>query len=84
MLRISVQDRGVGLAEKDLERIFDKFFRADTSETAPSGTGLGLYITRAIVEAHGGRISAHSQPGQGATFTFTLPLTSSAMGPPDA
>ncbi|WP_432820880.1 ATP-binding protein [Trichloromonas sp.] len=73
MLSISVGDQGVGLSEDKLEHIFDKFYRADTSETAPTGTGLGLYITRAIVEAHGGRISASSQPGQGATFTFTLP-----------
>lgn len=74
MMRISVQDQGVGLAEDHLERVFDKFFRADTSKNAPSGTGLGLYITRAIVEAHGGRISASSLPGQGTTITFTLPL----------
>jgi len=74
MMNISVTDEGVGLAEHQLERIFEKFFRADTSETAPSGTGLGLFITHAIVEAHGGRISACSHPGQGVTITFTLPL----------
>jgi PAS domain S-box-containing protein len=74
ILHVSVQDEGVGVAQDKLERIFDKFFRADTSETAPSGTGLGLHITRAIVEAHGGRISASSLPGQGVTITFSLPL----------
>ncbi|WP_305044479.1 sensor histidine kinase [Geoalkalibacter sp.] len=74
LLRISVQDQGVGLAQDNLERIFDKFFRADTRETAPAGSGLGLYIVRALVEALGGQISASSQPGQGATLSFTLPL----------
>lgn len=74
MLRIAVTDEGIGLSEELREKIFDKFFRVDSSETAPSGTGLGLYITRAIVEAHGGHISACSHCGQGTTFTFTLPL----------
>lgn len=74
LLRISVTDQGVGLAEDQFERIFDKFFKVDTRETAPSGTGIGLYVSRAIVEAHGGRIKAHGRPGQGATITFTLPL----------
>ncbi|OHB33693.1 MAG: hypothetical protein A2X84_08275 [Desulfuromonadaceae bacterium GWC2_58_13] len=74
MMSVSVADQGVGLAESQLERIFEKFFRADTSETAPSGTGLGLFISHAIVEAHGGRISALSHPGEGVTITFTLPL----------
>jgi PAS domain S-box-containing protein len=74
MLRIAVADEGIGLSEELREKIFDKFFRVDSRETAPSGTGLGLYITRAIVEAHGGHISACSHCGQGTTFTFTLPL----------
>ncbi len=82
MLHISIEDQGVGLSEDELDHIFDKFYRADTSETAPSGTGLGLYISRAIVKSHGGQISASSQPGQGATFTFTLPLTTPPTSEP--
>jgi two-component system, OmpR family, sensor histidine kinase VicK len=78
MLRISVEDQGVGLPADKLEHAFDKFFRADNSETAPPGTGLGLYITRAIVEAHGGQIDIRSQPGQGVTVSFTLPLATAA------
>lgn len=69
----SVEDQGEGLQPDQLERIFEKFYRADHSETAPSGTGLGLFITRAIVEAHGGRISASSIPGQGTRISLSIP-----------
>ena len=72
---ISVADEGVGIAPEDLNRLFDKFFRAKSnSGTQIIGTGLGLPISRAIVEAHGGRIWAESQLGQGSKFYFTLPL----------
>lgn len=81
MLRIAVADEGIGLSEELREKVFDKFFRVNSSETAPSGTGLGLYITRAIVEAHGGHISVCSHCGKGTTFTFTLPLLEGADAP---
>jgi len=72
---ISVADEGVGIAPEDLNHLFDRFFRAKSnSETQIIGTGLGLPISRAIVEAHGGRIWAESQLGQGSKFYFTLPL----------
>ena len=72
---ISVADEGVGIAPEDLNRLFDKFFRAKSnSGTQIIGTGLGLPISRGIVEAHGGRIWAESQLGQGSKFYFTLPL----------
>ena len=72
---ISVADEGVGIAPEDLNRLFDKFFRAKSnSKIQVIGTGLGLPISRAIVEAHGGRIWAESQLGQGSKFYFTLPL----------
>ncbi len=71
---ISIEDRGRGIARKDLSRIFDRFYRASKS-SGSAGLGLGLYITRKLVEAHGGRIWAESQPGKGSTFRFTLPLT---------
>jgi PAS domain S-box-containing protein len=73
LFRLSVEDHGTGLQPDQLERIFEKFYRADHSETAPSGTGLGLYIAQTIVEAHGGSIDASSIPGQGTRISFTLP-----------
>lgn len=69
---VAIADRGPGIAEESLERIFDKFVRGRGDSV--SGTGLGLYIAQQIIDAHGGRIWAESDPGQGATFRFTLPL----------
>jgi PAS domain S-box-containing protein len=70
--RIAVQDRGAGIAPEDQERIFQQFERAVAAGTA-LGLGLGLYITRQIVLAHGGVISVRSAPGSGSTFTVELP-----------
>jgi signal transduction histidine kinase len=69
---ILVADQGKGIAPEDHERIFDKFERVDPNE--PGGTGLGLYIARRLARAMGGELSVDSAPGQGARFTFTLPL----------
>jgi len=72
---ISVADEGVGIAPEDLNHLFDRFFRAKSnSGTQIIGTGLGLPISRAIVEAHGGLIWAESQLGRGSAFYFSLPL----------
>lgn len=71
---LSVQDEGVGIPLDEQERIFDRFYRVEGPETrAVAGTGLGLYLTRAIVRAHGGRIWVQSAPGQGSTFFVALP-----------
>ncbi len=73
---VSVSDQGVGIPLEDQERIFDRFYRvadANPETRAVSGTGLGLYLTRAIVRAHGGRCWVDSVPGQGATFYVALP-----------
>jgi signal transduction histidine kinase len=70
---LSVKDQGVGLREEDRARIFERFERAISASEA-SGLGLGLYIAREIVQAHGGDISVESQPGAGSTFTVSLPL----------
>ena len=67
-----VTDRGDGIPPSDLPRVFSKFFRR--AETRPTGSGLGLWISRGLVEAHGGRLVAESVLGQGSTFRFTLPV----------
>jgi len=80
-LEVAVTDRGPGIDAESLERIFEKFVRG-RGDTV-SGTGLGLYISRQVVDAHGGRIWAESDPGRGATFRFTLPAaTAAAPAPP--
>jgi len=70
----SVRDTGIGIQPRDLERIFERFYKSDRSRSE-SGTGLGLSISRHLVEAHGGRIWAESQVGQGSTFFFSIPIT---------
>jgi len=71
---LSVMDNGPGIPEADLPRLFDRFYRADSSRTRSSGgAGLGLAIVRAIVTAHGGRIEAGNLPGGGARMTVVLP-----------
>lgn len=73
-LEISVSDSGPGIPADQLERIFDRFHRVDLGRTRDrGGSGLGLAIARAIVEAHGGTISAESEPGHGANFRIALP-----------
>jgi len=69
----SVKDTGVGIAADDLERIFERFFKADRARSG-GGTGLGLAIAKHVVQGHGGRIWAESVEGHGSTFFFTLPL----------
>lgn len=72
----SVQDSGSGISEEDLANIFNRFYRAGTLHTRDEGgSGLGLAIARSLVIQHNGRIWAESQPNQGATFNFTIPLT---------
>lgn len=74
-VRVTVADQGVGIPPEALPRLFDRFFRAEGAAGQAQGLGLGLYITRRIVEAHGGSISVESEPGRGSTFTVTLPLS---------
>ena len=72
--RLAVADRGVGIRAEDVPRLFDRFYRATSTVRMP-GLGLGLYITRMLVEAHGGSVRVASMPGEGSTFTVVLPLT---------
>jgi signal transduction histidine kinase len=78
---ISVADGGVGIAPEDVPRLFQRFQRGRLTQRT-EGLGLGLYIVRALVEAHGGRVWVESVPGEGSTFSFTLPLASAAERPP--
>ncbi len=70
-IRFAVSDTGEGIAAEHLPRLFEKFYRVPGSRS--EGAGLGLAITREIVQAHGGSIAVESQPGRGTTFTFWLP-----------
>jgi len=71
---MTVRDNGMGVAVEDQERIFEQFERTDDSRKRAPGLGLGLYITRQIVLAHGGRIQVESAPGLGAAFRVELPM----------
>jgi two-component system OmpR family sensor kinase len=75
---IAVSDSGPGLDDEHLEHVFERFYRADASRArASGGVGLGLAIVAAVAEAHGGSVSASSEPGHGATFRIALPLADS-------
>ncbi|MFP5502342.1 MAG: PAS domain S-box protein [Candidatus Sericytochromatia bacterium] len=74
-VRVEVADTGIGIAEANMERLFERFYQVETGLTRErGGAGLGLAISKAIVEAHGGAIGAESTPGRGSTFWFTLPV----------
>jgi signal transduction histidine kinase len=70
----AVKDVGRGIAAEEVGRLFQRYYRAEATQHEKSGLGLGLYITRMLVEAQGGRIWVASEEGKGSTFTFTLPL----------
>jgi two-component system phosphate regulon sensor histidine kinase PhoR len=81
-----VRDTGIGIRPEELPRIFERFYKADRARAKTGfigpgggGSGLGLAIVRHIVEAHSGRITVESTPGQGSTFTFTLPVAVSGV-----
>ncbi|MDZ4184932.1 MAG: ATP-binding protein [Desulfuromonadales bacterium] len=71
---VTVTDQGPGLTDQQRAQIFDKFYRVDSSNRAPSGTGLGLYISRAIVDAHGGTLEVENAPEGGSSFIVSIPL----------
>jgi two-component system phosphate regulon sensor histidine kinase PhoR len=82
-VQFTIEDFGPGIASEHLERIFERFYRVDKARSRESGgTGLGLAIVKHIVQAHGGRVWAESDLGNGAQFHFTLPLAPSAQLPP--
>ena len=76
---VLVADTGVGLSDEDLERVFERFYRAPGQPRRSAGSGIGLTIARGIARAHGGDVTASSPGiGRGATFTLVLPLRTSA------
>ncbi len=80
---ISVRDTGMGIAPEDMDRLFQPFQRAERAKHLDiEGTGLGLTITRYLIEAHGGKLTVESAPGKGSTFTFTLPLNNRQLKRP--
>lgn len=72
-VEIAVEDRGIGMPGNVVSNLFQKFYRSHRSRETVSGTGIGLYISKAIVESHGGNISVRSEDGHGSTFTVSLP-----------
>ena len=73
--QIAITDHGMGIPAEAIPHLFYRFFRADGAPAQAEWLGLGLYISRRIVEAHGGTIRVESERGQGSTFTVRLPLT---------
>jgi two-component system sensor histidine kinase VicK len=72
---VSIADEGIGIPLRDQEQIFDRFYRVEDFSTEPiRGTGLGLYICKTLIEAHGGEIWLESKIGEGSRITFSLPI----------
>lgn len=82
-VRVSVSDEGEGIPREHRLQVFGKFFRHEKRSGNPSGTGLGLYICKGLVEAHGGRIWVDEAPGGGAVFSFTLPTAGTFGSAPE-
>ncbi|HEX9115753.1 MAG TPA: ATP-binding protein [Anaerolineae bacterium] len=79
---VYVADQGIGIPAEDQANLFQRFYRVDSGlRRATQGTGLGLYLCRSIIEAHGGRIWLRSEPGKGTTMFFSLPLANPNAGP---
>jgi signal transduction histidine kinase len=80
-VQVRVRDQGIGMSPRDMGQLFEKFSRVDREEVRRAGgTGLGLYITKRLVEMHGGRLWAESWPGVGSVFRFTLPASDELAG----
>jgi signal transduction histidine kinase/putative methionine-R-sulfoxide reductase with GAF domain len=75
---VQVRDNGIGIPHDAIPHLFEKFYRVDDPQLRVGGTGIGLYLVRQVVEAHGGRIAVESKPNQGTTFRITLPLVRKA------
>jgi two-component system sensor histidine kinase SenX3 len=83
MVTITVSDHGPGIPSRDLERIFERFYRVDRARSRDTGgTGLGLAIVRHVAQVHGGDVSVESREGEGSTFRLRLALTPSELHDP--
>jgi two-component system sensor histidine kinase SenX3 len=81
-VRIAVKDQGIGMDQKEVKQIFQKFYRTKKAEESGEvGTGIGLSIVQQIVEQHGGKIGVTSQPGAGSCFTIVVPAAASTSAP---
>lgn len=81
LVEIAVADRGIGIPSRDLERIFERFYRVDRARSrATGGTGLGLSIVRHVAQAHGGEVAVESTEGVGSTFRFRIPMHNPGSG----
>jgi signal transduction histidine kinase len=78
-VRLVVADSGIGMSAEEVERVFDRFYRAPNGTAAASGTGLGLTIVKSLVELHGGAIEVVSEPGRGSEFHVLLPAAGAAL-----
>jgi PAS domain S-box-containing protein len=78
--QVQIIDQGIGMTAQQQDKIFEKYYRVDSKDTAPAGTGLGLHITKSIVDAHNGKIDVDSAPGQGTTITFRIPVHNVGSG----
>lgn len=75
---LAVRDNGIGIPKDAIPHVFEKFYRVDDPQLRVGGTGIGLYLVRQVVDAHGGRIAVDSEPNRGTTFRITLPLRKEA------
>jgi two-component system sensor histidine kinase SenX3 len=81
-LELVVRDHGIGIPTRDLERIFERFYRVDRARSRDTGgTGLGLAIVRHVVQAHGGEVTVTSSEGEGSTFTIQVPISNGGGRP---
>src|ERR1035441_10262643 len=79
MFRVEVEDSGIGIGADEVPRLFQEFAQLPNSRQAEQGTGLGLALTRHIVEAQGGSVAVESEPGQGSVFSAVIPLDNAAV-----
>jgi len=73
-VEVAIADHGIGMPANVVGNLFHKFYRSHRSRETVAGTGIGLYICKAIVESHGGKIGVTSVEGEGSTFTFSVPI----------
>ena len=78
-VRIDIEDTGSGISESDLPHMFEKFYRAEKTSSEAPGTGLGLALTKSLVEVQGGKISVESKLNEGSRFSFSLPTKGKSM-----